>query len=197
MAPLVSDKARLRREVLSRRDVITTDIKRIKDAAIKKQLFALPEFNNARSVLFYASFKSEVDTLALLPESLAHGKRVALPKVDRASGTLILFEIKTMEELVPGYLGIPEPNLPEARIIDITDIDLVIVPGVAFDGQGNRLGYGKGFYDKLLSHTQVRTVALAYEEQVLNRIPAEAHDRTMDIIITDKRILYINGREKD
>lgn len=194
---LFNEKRLMRKEVLSRRDAISEELRNAKDRAIGERLAELTEFHTSRTILFYASFRSEVDTLTLLRQSLAEGKRAVLPKVDRASGLLALYEIKSMEELVPGYLGIPEPQLSEERSVDIAAVDVVIVPGVAFDGQGNRLGYGKGFYDKLLCRTAARTVALAYEEQMVERILSEDHDMKMDIIVTDRRILRFDGRKKN
>lgn len=190
-------KKALREEVLKRRDGIPHDVRKIKDALIRQRLFTIPEFINAKVVSFYASFRSEVGTLSMIKESLERGKRVILPKVDKERHILNLYEIKDINELSSGYMGIPEPSLPDERLVEGNDIGLFIIPGVAFDEKCNRLGYGKGFYDKLLSEiTNPQSLtpnpfltALAYEEQLIDLIPSELHDAKVDMIVTDKRVI--------
>lgn len=186
-------KKTLRKEVLKKRDEISPDIKTVKDALIKQRLFNLPEFITARTVSFYASFGSEVATLSMIKESLKMDKRVVVPKVDKERHRLRLYEIKDMKELSPGYMGIPEPSLPDDRLVNLDDVDLIIAPGAAFDFSGNRLGYGAGYYDILLSKRKkkIPIIALAYEDQLVDSIPAETHDVRVDIIITDRRVIKI------
>ena len=183
------DKAAIRREALSRRDSIGHDLKKAKDERIMGRVLGLPEFEAARTVLLYVSFKSEVDTIPLIRHCLENGKRVVLPKVDREENELLLFEIKNMEELAPGCFGIPEPSVGRDRKAEVHDMDLVIVPGVAFDERRNRLGYGKGFYDNLLKSKRSPAIALSYEDQIVPALPAESHDVRMDKVVTDKRII--------
>jgi len=186
-------KNMIRKTALGRRDVIPRAVKRIKDSLIKEMLFSLPEFGRARTVLCYASFRSEVETSAIIGESLARGKRVALPKVDREKRRLELYEVKDASELSPGYMEIPEPSSTGEGSVSIGDIDLVIMPGAGFDLSGNRLGYGGGYYDILLADSGKDTpkIALAYEEQIVDSIPSEKHDVKVDIIVTDKRIIRV------
>lgn len=189
MSPALNEKGILRNEVLSRRDALSIEVRKEKDESIRKRLSALSEFAEAGTILFYASFKSEVDTFELLKNSMLSNKTVVLPRVDKESSRLALYEIRALEDLAPGCYGILEPRAAEDRIIDPAVIDVMIIPGVAFDGHCNRLGYGKGYYDRLLSQKNAPALALAYEEQILARIPADAHDIRMDKIITDKRII--------
>jgi 5-formyltetrahydrofolate cyclo-ligase len=186
-------KKEIRNKILKIRNQISPDIRAEKDLHIRETLFSLPEFLSAKTVLFYASFRSEVETLSLIRESLAMGKRVVLPKVDRANHALTLYEIKGMNVLAPGYMGIPEPDLADERCAVIEDIDLAIIPGAAFDLLGNRLGYGAGYYDGLLSQRtrNIQIIALAYEEQLVDSIPAEKHDVRVNLIVTDKRVIRI------
>jgi len=181
----------IRREILKKRDGMSADIKAEKDSRIKDRFFSLPEFITARKIFFYASFRSEVETLSMIEESLKMGKQIVLPKVDKKTHRLILYEIKNVSELSPGYMGIPEPSLSDDRLVNLNDIDLVIIPGAAFDYSGNRLGYGAGYYDFLLSERKKKmpVVALAYEEQIVDSIPAEMHDVKVDMIVTDKRVI--------
>ncbi len=184
------DKAALRKSILALRDGILPFVKKSKDRAIEERLFQFPEFTAAKTVFFFASFRSEVDTFGMIRRALEGGKRVALPRVEGQN--LGLYEIKSLDELTPGYMGIPEPSvLTEDRKIAINDVDAVIIPGAAFDQTGNRIGYGCGFYDRLLSELQrpVPVIAPTYEEQVIDSVPAEDHDKKVDIIITDLRVM--------
>lgn len=187
----MNKKAHIRKDVLKKRGSISLQTKKAKDAVIKERLFSLPEFGQARVIFYFASFSSEVNTLMQIEEALRAGKRVVLPLVDKKISGLRLYEIKDLSELSPGVMGIPEPNVPQERQREINDIDLVIMPGVAFDPKGNRLGYGAGYYDKLLSGLTRQTplIAIAYEEQIVDCIPHEPHDIRVHTIVTDLRVI--------
>jgi 5-formyltetrahydrofolate cyclo-ligase len=184
-------KEEIRKAVLQKRDAIPAAVKREKDVLVGKQLMDIPEFISAKTIVFYATFRSEAGTQTLMEESLRQGKRVVLPKVNTAMYSLILYEVKNLDELTPGYMGIPEPPQMDGRLVGIDDADLVIIPGAGFDCAGNRLGYGAGYYDSLLSQRtkMIPVIALAYEEQIVDSIPAEAHDVKVDMIVTDKRVI--------
>jgi 5-formyltetrahydrofolate cyclo-ligase len=184
-------KEAIRMEVLKKRDSLQLDIKAKKDALIRQRLFALPEFAEAKVILLYASFRSEADTLKILADSFSIGKRILLPRVNKEKRRLVLYEIENLHEVFPGFMGIPEPLMTAERMRSIDAADLVIVPGAAFDGKGNRLGYGAGYYDILLSEgtKNMPLVALAYEEQIVDSAPAEQHDVKVDMIITDQRLI--------
>lgn len=193
-------KKRLREKLLKRRDSIPPELKAQKEAAIEKRLFTLDAFKKSKSILMYVSFRSEVDTRKYLDDMLRSGKRLILPVVDSRHNVLKLYDVKDTSELAPGYMGIPEPNIRENRRVTIKDIDLVVIPGTGFDAKGNRLGYGGGYYDRLLSYESkqlaeiehIPTIALAFEEQIGEDIPAEPHDITVDMIITDERLIDCN-----
>jgi 5-formyltetrahydrofolate cyclo-ligase len=184
-------KEAIRREVLEKRDSLHLEIKAEKDALIRQRLFALPEFAEAKVILLYASFRSEADTLKILADSFSIGKRILLPRVDKEKRSLVLYEIEVLHDLFPGFMGIPEPLVTPERVRGVDAADLVIIPGSAFDSRGNRLGYGAGYYDILLSERtkNMPLVALAYEEQIVDGIPAEQHDVKVDMIITDQRLI--------
>src|SRR4030042_2595848 len=193
----------IRKEILGKRDSIPPSERKKKDILIQQRLFGLPEFRSAKAILFYASFRTEVDTTSMIEESLKMGKKVIVPKVDKKSHRLILYEIKDLRELSPGFMGIPEPSLPDETIREIKDVDLAIIPGTTFDYSGNRLGYGAGYYDILLSGTEKSEsthaektpfVALAYEEQLIDSIPSEIHDVKVDIIITEREVISIKKK---
>lgn len=186
-----SDKKTLRQETLLKRDAIPENIKEEKDTAIRQRIIRLPEFTDAKTILFYASFRSEVDTMEMIKISLSQGKRAILPKVDKENKRLKLYEIKDMNELAKGYMGISEPSVSEERLTGLDDIGLVIIPGAVFDVSGNRLGYGAGFYDRLFAEikNKIPVIAPAYEEQLIENIPSEPHDIKVDKIVTNKRVI--------
>jgi 5-formyltetrahydrofolate cyclo-ligase len=195
-----TNKTKVRRHVLHLRESIPADIRKQKDMAIVSKLLALPEFIVSKSILLYASFGSEVGTRNLIEYCLNKGVVVALPRVVREHERLDIYKIANIADLVPGYRDIPEPLANPETHIKIDDIDLVVTPGVAFDESCNRIGYGKGYYDKLLGSaagTKNRPkpffAALAYEEQIVPSISCEPYDINMDAVITDKRIIYRHG----
>jgi 5-formyltetrahydrofolate cyclo-ligase len=161
---------------------------------------ALPEYTAARTVMYYVDVRSEVRTRHYLPTALSHGKRIIVPYC--VDNELELFHLQAMEELAVGMYKILEPKpdlrgLPE-RKVKAEDLDLIMVPGVAFDRNGGRMGHGFGYYDRLLQHARpdAPLVALAFECQLFPEIPAEAHDIFMDKIITETEVYVGRGRKK-
>jgi 5-formyltetrahydrofolate cyclo-ligase len=188
----MNEKSELRAALLKKRDAIPAEVRRAKDRLIRERLLSLDEIREAKVFFFFASFRSEVDTSVPMKTLLAEGKRIVLPKVDRQNHLLLLYEIKDLEELASGYMGIQEPSvLSEDRMIAVNGIDTVIIPGAGFDAAGNRIGYGGGYYDRLLSSIQsnVTVIAPAYEEQIVDSIPAEPHDIRVSMIVTDRRVI--------
>jgi len=186
-------KKAIRDEVLEKRDRIPHAVKAEKNMLVRNSLYTLPEFLDAKKILFYASFRSEVETHSIIKQALKAGKNVVLPKVYKEGHRLMLYELKDLRELNAGFMGIPEPFVPDERIVAVDDIDLAIIPGAAFDHSGNRLGYGAGYYDSLLAERKRKmpVIALAYEEQIVDSIPSEEHDVQVDMIVTDKRVIRI------
>ena len=179
-------KKEIRKKVLAARDTLSAGQRTAKSREIEERLFSLPEFKAARVVMFFASFRSEVETEPMIRRALTFGKKVVLPKI---KGTeLALYEIADYNnDVSSGTWGIPEPH--ESRLIRPDELDLILVPGAAFDGRGNRLGYGAGFYDKLLASFANTTIALAFELQVLPQVPAELHDIPIKKIVTERRVI--------
>jgi 5-formyltetrahydrofolate cyclo-ligase len=118
-------------------------------------------------------------------------KNIVVPISNKKDNTLTLSHLKSWEELSLGSYGILEPRTEKIRKTNVEDIDLIIVPGVAFDEKGNRLGHGKGFYDRLLKKTKATVIGLAFEFQILENIPTDKNDVPVDMIITEKRIIRI------
>ncbi len=136
--------------------------------------------------MFFASFRSEVETGPMIRHALASGKRVILPKV--SGKELALFEIRDLDkDVAPGAWDIPEPVTSHPA--ELAEIDLIITPGAAFDERGNRLGYGAGFYDRILSAFTGTTIALAFEAQIVPEVPTDEHDIPVKKIVTEKRVI--------
>lgn len=167
-------------------------------AAICEKFIAQGEFAAAKSVMVYIDVRAEVRTRQHLPKLLEGDKRIVVPYC--VDDVLELFLLENMDELAVGMYKILEPraelrDLPEKRV-DVRELDLIMVPGVAFDPRGARMGHGKGYYDKLLEHARPETplVALAFECQIFPEIPTQPHDIFMDKIITEKSIYEGKGR---
>jgi 5-formyltetrahydrofolate cyclo-ligase len=179
-------KNEIRKKVLADRDSMPPPQRSAKSREIEERLFSLPEFKSARTIMFFASFRSEVETAPMIRRALASGKRIVLPKVKGKE--LELFEIRNFDsDVSPGAWGILEPR--ESAPAELDAIDLMIVPGAAFDRQGNRIGYGAGFYDKLLSEFKKLTIAVAFDSQIVSAVPAAAHDIPIKKIVTERRVI--------
>jgi 5-formyltetrahydrofolate cyclo-ligase len=168
--------------------------------AICVKFVALPEYANAKTVMYYIDVRSEVRTRHDLPNALAQGKKIIVPWCNE-HGELELFHLENMEELAIGMYKILEPKqelraLPHKQVKP-SDLDLIMVPGVAFDRSGARMGHGKGYYDKLLQHARLDAplVALAFECQLFPEIPTAQHDIFMDKIITERAVYKGKGRK--
>ncbi len=189
--PRTSVKEAIRKKVLEERFRLSPRDRRARSAEIERSLFVLPEYRDARLVLFFASFQSEVETHHMIRRALAEGKRVALPKV--RGKDLDLLEIANFDrDVAPGAWGIPEPE--RGTPVDVSEVGLIVVPGAVFDGRGNRIGYGGGFYDRLLKQYGGPTVALAFDLQVVAGVPADPHDVPVQKIVTELRVLEAAGR---
>jgi 5-formyltetrahydrofolate cyclo-ligase len=162
---------------------------------------SLPEYAAARTVMFYVDVRTEVRTRDYLATALSHDKKIVVPWCHE-SGELELFWLKNMEDLAIGMYKILEPK-PELRLlperqVPVTELDLIMVPGVAFTRDGARMGHGKGYYDKLLEHARpdAPLVALAFECQLFPEIPTQEHDVFMDKIITEAAVYAGRGRRR-
>jgi len=181
-------KEKLRKEIKEKRRKIPKEEQRKKGKEIKERLFSLLEYKFTETILFYISYGSEVGTHEIIKEAL-NEKRVVVPISNKNDFSLILSELKDWDDLEIGSYGILEPKKDSINEVKIGEIDLIIVPGVAFDKSGNRLGHGKGYYDRLLKNSNAVKIALCYELQVVDKVPTDENDIPVDIIITEKKII--------
>lgn len=159
--------------------------------AIADRFWRLPEIASAHTVHFSLSVGSEVETGDLVAEARRRGIRVVVPVTLVSECRLLLVEFEGHETLAPGPFGIPEPMPSGRKVIDLGLVDAVVIPGVAFDDQGNRLGWGAGYYDRLLERVRpgVPIIALAFEGQIVPAVPSQGHDVRVSVIVTDQRVI--------
>lgn len=186
----MESKAQLRRAMKARRDGLGANERERRSGRVAAQVLSHPLVPAARCVGLYASIGSEVQTARLF-ERLAPGAQVALPRVNAEHDTLEFAVVKRWDSLVRGAFDVPEPGGPA---IDLNDMDLLLVPGVAFDRSGGRLGYGGGFYDKTLGRFDGLVYGLAFDLQVVDALPLKAHDQAIDGLFTETGTLQFRER---
>jgi 5-formyltetrahydrofolate cyclo-ligase len=190
-AELAARKAALRVAVLSRRDGLDPRTRQAWSETILAAVRALDGCRRARVVLSYCSFGSEPSTDAFNQAILAGGQTLVLPRVDRTARVLALHRVDDPDrQLRPGAWGIHEPDPARAPAVSPAEVEFVLVPGVAFDAGGGRLGYGRGYYDRLLGAVAAGTplVAGAFEAQMVDAVPMAPGDRRVDRVITEARM---------
>ena len=160
---------------------------------IEDNLFEFANFLEAKIVLLYVNNKTEVKSGNIIKRCFDHNKIVILPAFDIKKHKMKLMKVDDPDnDLITGPRGILEPDINRCKIVPVDCIDLAIIPGVAFDEKGGRIGTGEGYYDRFIPKLSVTTrkVALALECQIIQQVPVESHDKHVDIIITDERIIY-------
>lgn len=184
-------KNELRKDIIAGRNALSEREVTEKSKKITKRIMELMEYQNARTIMAYIDFRNEVQTESLIQDALRRSKRVAVPITDIVNKKLIPSLLKNYPgDLAPGTWGILEPKPECVQPVDPGEIDLVIVPGVAFDTMGNRLGYGGGFYDRFLPRTRRDTIFLspAFELQVKPCVYPGEHDIPIHLLVTEDRI---------
>jgi len=190
----MQDKRITRELALELRAALAEEERKLRSQKIQKKIIELPEFKQAKTIMTYLDFRGEVEMTSLAEKILASGKRLVLPCCAPQS-VLIPAVIRDLaKDIEPGKWGIREPKKENIIPAEPEEIDLVIVPGVAFDRQGNRLGYGGGYYDRFLPqvHLNVKKIATAFTCQVLPEIPVDPLDVKMDALITEDGIFWFN-----
>lgn len=178
------------------RERMNPEQKRKLDAAIEAKVLGLREYAQAGTVFTYVSKSIEVDTTGIIRAALLNHKRVAVPRCVPGTREMEFHAINSMEDLEPGAFGVLEPKPKAENLVDRGEKGLCIVPGLAFDPQGFRLGYGKGYYDRFLSGFQGKTVGICYLGCVQWNLPHGYYDRPVDILITERYVRNIRREEK-
>lgn len=193
---LRDDKQAVRAQVLALRDALTPQERAHASSIIADRIATMDGFRNARVVLLTLPYRSEWDATLVARHAIGAGKIVAAPRVDPSARMLRPLRIADVDsDIEAGYRGIPEPRA-HAASVSPGSIDWVLVPGVAFDAAGCRLGYGGGYYDRLLPLVprSAPRVAGAFDFQVLERVPSAPHDMGVDWIVTERRLLDCTSR---
>ena len=174
------DKTELRREIRARKRAMTEAEIEERSARLAQLFFASRAYQNAKTIYGYLPYNQEVRTVPMLERALKDGKKVAVPKV--CGEEMKFLYLDDLTAVAKGYAGIPEPIADEPVAHDETA--LVLMPGLAFDPQGHRIGYGGGFYDKFLAaEPNHPTLALCYEFQMLPKLDVEDHDIPVDMVL--------------
>ena len=186
-------KEALRRAVLAQREALSSASARARGERIQRRVLELPVYRAACAVALYSPVGNEVGTSEISRDALEARKRLCYPKA--ADGFPRVVRVRSEAELVPGRYGIPEP--PGSEPCEDPGL-AVFVPGVAFDRNGNRLGRGAGWYDRLLDRLGARTprVALAYEFQLVEEVPTEPGDLPVHYVVTEDRVVACGGTER-
>lgn len=188
-------KRGLRVALLKQRDALSASEIARRSVRVAERLWFLPEVGAASVMMFFISFGSEVDTVPMISRALTEGKRVAAPRVERRLKRLMPYEVRDLQcDLEPGAYGILEPKrrLP---VMPSDAIEIVLVPAVGWDEQGFRVGYGGGYYDRLLPELpRAVRIGLGFEMQVVPRVPRGQNDLPADVLVTDDRVRQFRHR---
>ncbi|MBU4376123.1 MAG: 5-formyltetrahydrofolate cyclo-ligase [Candidatus Omnitrophica bacterium] len=179
-------KRKIRKETLDRLYAINKKDKEQKVNILRRKLFSLTEFKEAKCVMFYVSKPYEVDTHEMIDESIQMGKKVVVPITVKEEKTLKLSELKDREkELIRSHYGIHQPGEKHVKPVSLEEVDLMVVPGIAFDRHGHRLGHGGGYFDRFLHKAPPRlfTVGLAFDFQLVDELPRYDTDIPLNKIL--------------
>lgn len=174
-----------------RREMIKSEVA-AKSAAASLNFLETDIYKNANLIMAYMPLGNETDTADIIKQSFADGKKVALPVTNQITGEIAPHIITEKTKFKPGAFSVDEPT--DSQIADLSEIDVVIVPGIAFDRTGNRVGFGKGCYDMFLQNSRAIKAGFCYEFQLADEIPADKHDIKMDYVITENKLYKCNNR---
>ena len=191
---IFNDKKILRKEILEKRNNINLVKKMEMDKKILEQFYESKYYKEAEKIFIYISYDSEINTKVIINRALKDKKKIYVPRTEFKTRHMDAVEITTLDNLIESKYGILEPKTEEPHI-DPNEFDLIVVPGVAFDRNGGRMGYGAGFYDRYFKKINEENIdkiiklALAYELQILDKVPMDAKDVPVDYIITENEFI--------
>ncbi|MDD5680791.1 MAG: 5-formyltetrahydrofolate cyclo-ligase [Candidatus Omnitrophica bacterium] len=179
-------KKKIRKEILEKLHNIDQEEKKKRVKILKEKLFSLKEFKKAQCIMFYVSKHYEIDTHKMIDESIAMGKKVVVPITLKEEKTLKLSELRDRQkELIKGHYGIHQPHEKHIKLVPLEKVDLMVIPGIAFDKYKHRLGHGGGYFDRFLHKAPERlvTVGLAFDFQILNELPRHDTDIPVSMVL--------------
>jgi len=185
-------KGKIRQEIFLRREKLSEELVNSFSKIIERKVENLKEFKEAKTIMCYIAKGKEVNTMGIIQKSLALGKKVVAPKVNTSQQQIVLHEIRNPEnDLSLGFKGILEPKSYMAVVKSLNKIDFAVLPGIAFDRNGRRIGFGKGFFDKLFMDKPIHSIlcGIAFDFQILDNLPHSSHDIPMDVIVSERRII--------
>ncbi len=186
------NKKELRKKFLHHRNTLMFGEVTYNSRKIITKLMDTSWYEEAKVIMTYIDFRNEVMTREFIDLAIKDGKKIVIPITDVSSKTLILSELHDMDELCKGSYSILEPKKEYIRITDVNVLNLILVPGAVFDVRGYRIGYGGGYYDRLLEKISqnTKTIGLAFDFQIIKRVPNDNFDKKVDRIITEKRVIH-------
>ncbi|MDU2121445.1 MAG: 5-formyltetrahydrofolate cyclo-ligase [Clostridium celatum] len=186
------EKKKVREEIVKKRNNLSSEIKKEYDELIFKQLIESNIYKKAKKIFTYVSFGSEIDTIKFINHALNDNKKIYIPKTDKSKKEMVAIRINSLDNMNVDKWGILEPKVVDKNKIE-KNFDLILIPGLAFDRNGNRIGYGGGYYDKYLSQIKETSnkIVLAYDFQIVNNIENEPHDIKTNYIITNNDFIKV------
>ncbi|WP_270339940.1 5-formyltetrahydrofolate cyclo-ligase [Bacillus mobilis] len=187
------EKLRLRKQIIEHMNSLSEERYTTLSEQIAFSLYAQKEWAEAKTIGITLSMENEVNTYPIIEKAWEEGKNVVVPKCNKGTRTMSFRQISNFDQLETVYMNLREPIPALTEEVGADDIDLQIVPGVAYTGRGERIGYGGGFYDRYLVHYKGKTLSLAYSFQMVEHIPVEPFDKNVEKIITEKGTMVKNG----
>lgn len=184
------EKSQIRRKMILKRNNLSRKQIFENSKKILNRLCSSSYYKNANHIMIYVSINKEVFTHSFIENALSDGKKIIVPKCEPSSKKIILSQIRDFQkDLEKGFKGLMEPKKEALRPVSIEQLDLILVPGLAFTKSGDRLGYGGGYYDRFLANTskEIPKIALAFEIQIVPTLPVDFYDIPIDFIVTEKR----------
>lgn len=190
MPVTASSKAQLRAKHKQIRSRLSHSKKALLDQKLSERVLGCEEYSRSVTVFAFISKDIEVDTSLIIADALAKGKRLAVPRCNSDGKTLTFYYISSTADLTCGAFGILEPDVNKCAAAKKSDADLILVPGLAYDRRGYRIGFGKGFYDRFLSDAECPTLGLCYSCCVEEELTADEHDLPVGLLITDSFTIH-------
>ncbi|MBP3968373.1 5-formyltetrahydrofolate cyclo-ligase [Bacillus sp. WL1] len=187
------EKLRLRKQIIEHMNSLSKDRYTTLSEQIAFSLYEQKEWAEAKTIGITLSMENEVNTYPIIEKAWKEGKRVVVPKCNKETRTMSFRKISNFDQLETVYMNLREPIPALTEEVNADEIDLQIVPGVAYTERGERIGYGGGYYDRYLVHYKGKTLSLAYSFQMVEHIPVEPFDKNVEKIITEKGTMVKNG----